>query len=53
MRNVYVAVGIAFHLMLALTLKLGIFPFAMLACFPAFFRPQELERAVARLRRAH
>jgi Vitamin K-dependent gamma-carboxylase len=51
-RNVYVAVGVAFHLTLALTLRLGIFPFAMLACFPAFFRPEELARAVARLRGA-
>ena len=41
-RNLYVAVGILFHLTLAATLRLGIFPFAMLACFPAFFRPDEL-----------
>jgi hypothetical protein len=50
-RNWYVAVGVLFHLSLALTLRLGIFPFAMLACFPAFFRPDELERALARARR--
>ena len=49
-RNLYVALGVAFHLTLALTLRLGIFPFAMLACFPAFFRPQELERGLGRLR---
>jgi hypothetical protein len=49
-RNLYVALGVAFHLTLALTLRLGIFPFAMLACFPAFFRPEELERGLARLR---
>ena len=41
-RNVYVAIGVVFHLSLALSLRLGIFPFAMLACFPAFFRPEEL-----------
>ena len=44
-RELYVAIGVVFHLTLALTLRLGIFPFAMLACFPAFFRPDELERA--------
>jgi hypothetical protein len=49
-RNVYVSLGILFHLSLAATLRLGIFPFAMLALFPAFFRPDELERAYARAR---
>lgn len=49
-RNLYVALGVAFHLTLALSLRLGIFPFAMLACFPAFFRPEELERGLGRLR---
>lgn len=43
-RGVYVTVGVVFHLMLAFTLRLGIFPFAMLAFFPAFYRPEELER---------
>jgi vitamin K-dependent gamma-carboxylase-like protein len=52
-RNVYVLVGIAFHLTLAATMALGIFPFGMLALFPAFFRPEELERALARWRRVH
>jgi hypothetical protein len=45
-REIYVAVGVVFHLSLAFTLRLGIFPFAMLACFPAFFRPDELDRAL-------
>jgi hypothetical protein len=49
-RDVYVAIGVAFHLTLALTLRLGIFPFAMLACFPAFFHPHELASRAARLR---
>jgi hypothetical protein len=43
-RDLYVAIGVVFHLTLALTLRLGIFPFAMLSCFPAFFRPVELGR---------
>jgi hypothetical protein len=43
-RGVYVAFGVVFHLALAATLRLGIFPFSMLAFFPAFFRPEEIER---------
>jgi hypothetical protein len=46
-RNAYVAVGVTFHLMLAGTMRLGIFPFAMLAFFPAFYRPDELERMLS------
>jgi len=42
--DLYVAVGVVFHLTLALTLRLGIFPFAMLACFPALYRPGEVDR---------
>ncbi len=49
-RNIYVAFGVAFHVLLAFTLKLGIFPFSMLAFFPAFFRPEEIETWFARLR---
>ena len=49
-RNIYVAFGVAFHLLLAATLKLGIFPYSMLAFFPAFFRPEEIERAFDWLR---
>lgn len=49
-RTAYVTFGVVFHVALALSLRLGIFPWAMLACFPAFFHPDELERASARLR---
>jgi hypothetical protein len=49
-RNIYVAFGVAFHLLLVFTLKLGIFPWSMLAFFPAFFRPDEIEGTFARLR---
>jgi len=49
-RDIYVAFGVAFHVLLALTLKLGIFPYSMLAFFPAFYRPDELEAVVERLR---
>jgi vitamin K-dependent gamma-carboxylase-like protein len=51
-REIYVAVGVVFHLSLAVTLRLGIFPFAMLACFPAFFRPSEIDRALRACRGA-
>lgn len=51
-RNAYALIGLFFHLSLAVTMELGIFPFGMLALFPAFFRPEELERALTRLRRA-
>jgi hypothetical protein len=50
-RNVYALIGLFFHLSLAVTMELGIFPFGMLALFPAFFRPEEVQRALARLRR--
>lgn len=51
-RNVYVLIGVVFHLSLALTMELGIFPFGMLALFPAFFRPEEMLRALVWLRAA-
>lgn len=50
-RNVYALIGLVFHLSLAATMELGIFPFGMLALFPAFFRPEEVQRALARLQR--
>jgi hypothetical protein len=46
-RTGYVVVGVVFHLALALTLRLGIFPAAMLALYPVFFHPDEI-RSVAR-----
>lgn len=49
-RNLYVAFGVAFHVLLVFTLKLGIFPWSMLAFFPAFFRPDEIEGWFERLR---
>lgn len=49
-REVYVAFGVMFHLSLAFTMRLGIFPFAMLSFYPALFRPQEISAFVARVR---
>lgn len=47
---VWVVVGAIFHLLLAATMELGIFPWAMLALYPAFIHPDELARFGARLR---
>ena len=41
----YVGIGMTFHLLLAATLRLGIFPWAMLAFYPAFFHPDEVRAA--------
>jgi len=38
---VWVAVGAVFHLLIAATMELGIFPWAMLALYPAFVHPTE------------
>lgn len=48
-RTVYVVVGVVFHVALALTLRLGIFPAAMLALYPVFFHPDEIRSFVRRL----
>jgi hypothetical protein len=49
-REIYIAFGVMFHLSLAFTMRLGIFPFAMLAFYPALFRPAEVASVVARAR---
>lgn len=41
-RMIYVVFGVAFHLALVLTLRLGIFPTAILAIYPVFFHPKAL-----------
>ena len=38
----WLTVGVTFHLALALTLRLGIFPFGVLALYPVFFHPDDL-----------
>jgi hypothetical protein len=47
---VWVVVGTWFHLMLFATMELGIFPWAMLALYPAFIDPDELLRMGSWLR---
>ncbi|MEZ4237701.1 MAG: hypothetical protein R3F59_16445 [Myxococcota bacterium] len=39
---VWITLGFVFHLALAATMILGIFPWAMLAMYPAWFHPDEL-----------
>lgn len=46
-RHAYLALGAALHLGIAVTLRLGVFSFGMLALYPVFLRPVEL-RALAR-----
>ena len=36
------AVGVSLHVGIAVTMALGIFPFAMLAMYPAFLYPDQL-----------
>jgi hypothetical protein len=40
----WLLVGVLLHLGIAATMTLGIFPFAMFACYPAFLNPDELPR---------
>ena len=40
----WLGVGVLLHLGIAATMALGIFPWAMLALYPAFFHPEELRR---------
>ena len=49
-RHVWLAIGVAFHLGIAVTLRLGVFPWGMLALYPALLRADELVRLEARLR---
>ncbi len=45
----WVLLGAAFHVGIALSMRLGIFPFGTLALYPAFFPPDEWSRWWARL----
>lgn len=46
---VWIGVGALFHLLLAATCELGIFPWAMLALYPAWFAPEFWPALVGRL----
>lgn len=44
LRWIWIGLGVMFHLGIALTMRLGIFPSAMLAMYPVLLLPDELER---------
>lgn len=50
LRHAWIAIGVMFHLGIALFLRLGMFPFGMLALYPVLLRADELVRLEARLR---
>jgi uncharacterized membrane protein YphA (DoxX/SURF4 family) len=56
LRWVWLAVGASFHVGIAITLRLGVFPWGTLALYPVFFHPDEIAAAwrwgVARVRGA-
>ncbi|HKE14317.1 MAG TPA: HTTM domain-containing protein [Kofleriaceae bacterium] len=45
LRWVWILTGASFHLGIAVTMRLGIFSWGMLALYPVLFRPDELARA--------
>jgi vitamin K-dependent gamma-carboxylase-like protein len=44
----WAAVGVSFHLLLALTMNLGIFPWGVLSIYPALFTPAEIDAFLSR-----
>ncbi len=49
LRWIWIGLGVMFHLGIALTLRLGIFPSAMLAMYPVLLFPDEVERLRRRI----
>lgn len=47
---IWIATGAFFHVALAVTTELGIFPYAMLALYPAWLRPSDVDAIGGRLR---
>ncbi len=50
-RRVWIALGVSFHVGIAITLRLGMFPYAMLALYPVLFRADEIAALVGRIGR--
>lgn len=50
LRWVWIATGVFFHLGIAATMRLGIFPFGMLALYPALLHPDEVHAMSRKLR---
>ena len=51
LRHAWIAIGVLFHVGIALFLRLGVFPWGMLALYPVLLRADELERLELRIRR--
>jgi hypothetical protein len=51
LRFVWLGLGASLHVGIAVTMRLGIFPFGMLALYPLFFAPEELRAFCERVRR--
>jgi hypothetical protein len=51
LRWVWIALGVGFHLGIAVTMRLGPFPWGMLALYPVVLFPDEIARVVARWHR--
>ena len=49
LRWIWIAAGLTFHLGIAATMRLGIFPFGMLAVYPVLFQPDEFAAAAGRV----
>ena len=49
LRWIWIATGVAFHLGIAVTLRLGIFPWGMLSIYPVLFHPSEIACAEAKV----
>jgi uncharacterized membrane protein YphA (DoxX/SURF4 family) len=50
LRWIWIALGLSFHVGIAITLRLGIFPLGMLAMYPVLFFPDEIARFVTWVR---
>src|SRR6185503_5898979 len=50
LRWMWIATGVVFHVGIAVTMRLGVFPWGMLALYPVFFHPDEIEQAARWLR---
>lgn len=48
-RALWLPLGVLMHLGIAATMQIGIFPWVMLSLYPAFFHPDEVERAARRV----
>jgi SAM-dependent methyltransferase len=50
LRWAWIATGVIFHIGIAVTMRLGVFPWGMLALYPVLFHPDEIHRAAGWLR---